>query len=196
MTIVIMRTLIACLFCFTSSIFITLLNMPIYLLSIYLFHINILSVSQLLTTYGELLQFLLLPKHTFHLSYFDISKEAIQHFYDVKVLIQVNCIVMVISGLLTILSKKYIVRQVYPIVKLTLRTVFVIFFVIILAMIINFEGVFILFHQIFFSHSYWQFDITKDAIILALPQQFFMLCFIEVITLCSLLMTTIKNREE
>ncbi len=63
-----------------------------------------------------------------------------------------------------------------------------------------FNTLFIKFHELFFNNDAWIFDPKKDPIILALPEEFFMVCFIVVfsILLLGLLGTNllIKNLKE
>lgn len=45
-------------------------------------------------------------------------------------------------------------------------------------MALGFDSFFITFHQIFFNNDDWLFDPATDPVILALPEEFFMHCFI------------------
>lgn len=191
---VMLLTIMIFLFCLSLSILLTLINVPAYILSIYLFDITVLPLSQLVSTYLELLKFLLLPHQTFTLRYFDISSNAVQHFYDVKAWLTINNIILVMSGLVSYFSKKYIRRRDIQLVNYTLKTIFAVLMIVIVMIIINFNQVFIVFHEILFKGSYWQFDPIKDAIILALPEGYFMLCFIQVIIFCSMMMLIIYKK--
>ena len=46
-----------------------------------------------------------------------------------------------------------------------------------------FNTLFIKFHELFFNNDAWIFDPKKDPIILALPEEFFMVCFIVVFSI-------------
>lgn len=177
-------TIITFLFCLSCSILLTLINIPVYILSIYLFDITVLSTSELIVTYLELLKFLLLPAQTFHLSYFDISKSAVQHFYDVKVWLTINNVIMIVTGSICYLTRQYIQRQNLIVIKNTLKIIVMLLLLLGVMIVVNFNRVFIIFHEILFRGSYWQFDVVADRIILALPEQFFMLCFLQVIIYC------------
>ena len=56
---------------------------------------------------------------------------------------------------------------------------------------VNFNYLFKIFHEIIFTNDYWIFDTVKDSIILALPEEFFLLCAIIIIVL-SIIITCIE----
>jgi integral membrane protein (TIGR01906 family) len=49
---------------------------------------------------------------------------------------------------------------------------------VVLALLINFDVLFVLFHQVFFNNDAWLFNPATDPIILALPAEFFMHSFL------------------
>lgn len=63
------------------------------------------------------------------------------------------------------LQKPFFIASLVPPVLLTLLAV-------------NFDRMFVLFHQIFFNNDDWLFNPATDPIILALPQEFFMFTFL------------------
>jgi len=45
-------------------------------------------------------------------------------------------------------------------------------------MAINFDGFFVVFHEVLFRNSDWLFDPSKDPVINVLPEEFFTQCFV------------------
>ncbi len=62
-----------------------------------------------------------------------------------------------------------------------------------------FDKAFVLFHQVFFDNDDWMFDYRTDPIISFLPETFFFLCFLLIVTISVSTLTTIHhlfNKEE
>ena len=55
----------------------------------------------------------------------------------------------------------------------------------------NFDRLFVAFHGVFFNNDAWIFDARTDPIILALPQDFFMHCFVLVFVLLELVLVLV-----
>lgn len=138
-----------------------------------------LPYSQLITTYDEIIRFLLNPQEVdFALSYFSSSAQGIQHFADVKFLI----FMLIVSGLISFALMFYFLQQ--SVKKRLKRKMSPYFYFamalpmfLLIAMIFSFDRVFILFHQVVFTNDYWLFNPASDPVIQILPQEFFFVLF-------------------
>ncbi len=107
------------------------------------------------------------------------SVSGISHFAEVKVLFNVfygiglvSLIIVCIGFASRIKEREIKFLKVCSIVSIVIPAVLVI------ASIINFNGLFILFHKIAFRNDDWIFDPKQDPVIEILPEKFFMLCLI------------------
>ena len=111
---------------------------------------------------------------------FPSSENGLFHFYEVKKLFQLDYIVLLISGIITfffIQSKRKgkVWEMIMPLKMMAVLPIIGLFFI-----SINFNKLFVTFHEVFFNNDAWIFDARTDPIILALPEEFFMHCFIAV----------------
>lgn len=170
----------------------TLISVPVYYLYSQLLDLGAsvgLTHQQLQESYQTIVQYLFHPfSEILSIPYFSSSAQGIQHFQDVKLLIQLNAVVSVIACILMPWligqlkqSRDYFFVQTgfYFLYGMPLLLLFMIF--------INFERLFILFHEIVFTNDYWLFDPIYDPIITVLPESLFMLLFILVILIYELL---------
>ncbi len=174
------------------SLFLTLISLtitatinftPIYRFSIQrydLVNLSGLSQEKLLENYRLLLQFLNYPWQTeLLLPDFPMSPAGLGHFYDVKQLFLLNYTVLFLTLIPTgyflyhLWEKQQLWRLVRPFQWGILVPVIFLFL-----MLIGFNTFFVTFHQIFFSNDDWLFNPVTDPIIMVLPEQFFMLCFV------------------
>lgn len=105
------------------------------------------------------------------------SVSGLSHFAEVKVIFNIVYITGFASMILTIIWFSYKRRsrernylKVCGIVSLVIPVLLV------LACIIDFDGLFIMFHKIVFSNDDWIFDPKTDPIINLLPETYFMEC--------------------
>lgn len=107
------------------------------------------------------------------------SVSGLSHFAEVKVIFNIIYITGLISMVITVVwiikkrrnrEKKYL--KVCGIVALVIPAV------ILAVCLIDFDGLFILFHKVVFSNDDWIFDPVKDPIINLLPETYFMECAI------------------
>lgn len=174
------------------SLFLTLISLtiaitinftPIFRFSIQrydLINLSGLSQEKLLENYRLLLQFLNYPWQTkLLLPDFPMSAAGLGHFYDVKQLFLLNytvlCLTLIPTGyfLYHLWEKQQLWRLVRPFQWGILVPVIFLFL-----MLIGFNTFFVTFHQLFFSNDDWLFNPVTDPIIMVLPEQFFMLCFL------------------
>ena len=130
--------------------------------------------------YYQMLGYLELPWITdLNMSDFPTSFTGMVHFHDVKQLFLVNNVVLLVSiypaGWYFRRLKRYgerwrLIRpmQVATVIPVVLAAV----------MAVDFNDFFIDFHKILFRNNDWLFDPNLDPIITALPDTFFLHCFI------------------
>lgn len=161
------------IFILTSAILIVLaLSFGVYYLTINLGLSDVnLSVNNtgLMKEYFNMMNYLINPfEKKLEFIYFTASQNGLSHFFEVKRLFLINNLVF----LIVVIAKK--------ILKVKLR-----FFytdaisigmvpVLIFGLgILDFNQLFIWFHQLLFRNNNWLFNPTTDPIILALPESFF-----------------------
>lgn len=149
-----------------------------------------LTQEQLLVNIDQMMNFLIFP-HQQTLSFPDFASSAagIQHFVEVKHLMQANFIGSIVS--LIFLAWNYATTQQlgqkkiqYQLSKLAVYFPLLLLFI----MFIAFDQVFLLFHQLFFRNDLWLFDPLLDPIITVLPENLFLVYFVSVILLYELLL--------
>ena len=152
--------------------------------------------NKLYAEYGSIIDFINNPKTT-DLSFesFTLSNNALYHFVEVrKIFIGIYIFLIFSISLLVIyllINKKRIKKAIGNIPVISLLITIVTNFVIIGSSMVNFNYLFKIFHEIIFTNDYWIFDTVKDSIILALPEEFFLLCAIIIIVL-SIIITCIE----
>ena len=148
----------------------------------YYYHINYLNLEQYGYTYKEIkesyddvMDYLTINKEfkTGNLKY---SKEGKSHFHDCKILFTINFIILSISSFILLLKKKYIKEhKIFFYSSLLIITLF--FIKLITSLIIGFDKIFDIFHNIFFyGKDNWLLDPNNDEIIYLLPKEYFRNC--------------------
>lgn len=133
-----------------------------------------LSYGTVYKNYVEMMNYLINPfQGQFHLSNFISSSAGRLHFEDCKKLFMLNFGVWIVSGLLVIKFHK--IRAHFNKVFLWIGIVGII---LALLMLIDFDGFFVIFHEVLFRNSDWLFDPGRDPIINVLPEEFFTQCFV------------------
>ncbi len=181
------------LFILTFSI-----SIPIYCRFLYYIQIKTLNLESLTgwsydvikTAYDDVLDFCTLPWVTeFKAGQLKFSESGAAHFYDCKLLFNLNAGVLLAS--LEILITLPVMQKLKLIKLLPLKghgpqfyaAVTAIALPVILGVIIavDFQSAFNVFHSLFFpGKDNWIFNPVTDEIILVMPQQFFMNCVIEI----------------
>ena len=169
--------------------------LPIYLRFFYYLQIEPLNLpastgydyQTIKTAYDEVLNFLTLPNAPFGTGVFKYTESGMAHFYDCKVLFDLNLTVLLISATLTasllILNKRKIISLCRPFGMcasfISAVSIFAFFGVLIILVSLDFNSAFTTFHHIFFpGKDNWLFDPRYDQILRILPQDFFMNCAI------------------
>ncbi|WP_208559345.1 TIGR01906 family membrane protein [Marinilactibacillus kalidii] len=171
------------LFMITAAIGITIWFVPLYQFTIRSQNIPEmldLSYERLMANYYVLLRYLHFPWiNELNFPDFPSSNDGLLHFYEVKRLFYVNYSVLVVSGVITFFYLRFL-KQANRL-WLLIKPFFIASLmppVLLMFLAIGFDQMFVLFHQVFFNNDAWLFNPATDPIINALPQDFFMYCFI------------------
>lgn len=169
--------------------------LPIYCRFFYYAQINALNLPEatgydyatIKAAYDEVLNFLTLPNREFGTGVFKYTESGKAHFYDCKVLFNLNLIVLIVSSVvgvtLFVLDKLKIITLSKPfnmnVSFISALSIFIFFALLAIVVAINFDVAFTVFHHIFFpGKNNWLFDPRYDQILRILPQDFFMNCAI------------------
>lgn len=169
--------------------------LPIYCRFFYYAQINALNLPEatgydyatIKAAYDEVLNFLTLPGREFGTGVFKYTESGKAHFYDCKVLFNLNLIVLIVSSVvgvtLFVLDKLKIITLSKPfnmnVSFISALSIFIFFALLAIVVAINFDVAFTVFHHIFFpGKNNWLFDPRYDQILRILPQDFFMNCAI------------------
>lgn len=139
-----------------------------------------LSEAQLMKNYHQLISYLSFPWITkLKMTNFTSSAAGLQHFSDVKKLFMLNDVVLLVSGILVFFFVRELVRTktLWRVIRQMQVSLLVPVFVAVM-MSISFDQFFIGFHEVLFRNDDWMFDPQKDPIITALPETFFLECFV------------------
>lgn len=171
------------LFWLSTAIWVVVLSPWLYHLAIDWFFIESLThleKGRLMENYWVLLHYLINPfQHVLTFPDFISSSQGLFHFYEVKRLLQWSFVLWMGSGMTCIWAWKYTKKNsiLYQLIfPLRMTLVFPIF--VGSMSFFNFEKLFIGFHKVLFNNNAWIFDPRTDPIILALPQEFFLSCFV------------------
>lgn len=145
------------------------------------------DIETIKAAYNQVLDFLTLPNREFGTGVFKYTESGKAHFYDCKVLFNLNLIVLIVSSVvgvtLFVLDKLKIITLSKPfkmnVSFISALSIFIFFALLAIVVAINFDVAFTVFHHIFFpGKNNWLFDPRYDQILRILPQDFFMNCAI------------------
>lgn len=167
----------------TLAIALTIWAVPLYQFT--LNHLDIpqrvgMTFEQIMENYYVLLEYLHLPwVDTLALPDFPVSASGAFHFYEVKLLFYLNYGLLFISLIGAILYLRHLkrTRGFWKLVRPFQVAIFVPF-VLLFILALDFDWMFVMFHEILFNNDAWIFNAATDPIILVLPQEFFMYCFV------------------
>lgn len=171
------------LFILSLSIAVTINFTPLYSFDIdYLEITETLKMpkEQISTNYRILLNYLNMPWIAeLNMPDFPSSARGLFHFVEVKKLFALDYLILLFSGVGTFGFVRYLNRrqQSWQLL-LYFRRGILLPMGVVLALLINFDVLFVLFHQVFFNNDAWLFNPSTDPIILALPEAFLMHSFI------------------
>lgn len=167
----------------TVVITVTINAYPLYVWDVgYLEILDWVDVSKetLLLNYRELMKYLNNPFiTTLIFPDFPVSDSGAFHFYEVKKLFMLNYGVLLVTIVPTIVYVKQLIKQrrLWQLVR-PFQVAAVIPLIFGFLMAIGFNTFFTAFHEVFFNNDDWLFDPVTDPIINALPETYFMHCFI------------------
>lgn len=170
-------------FILTMAITLTIWAVPLYRFSLQ--HLNIpeqvgMTFDQIMENYSILMEYLHFPwVDTLSLPDFPVSASGAFHFHEVKILFYANYSLLLISfiGSFFYIRKLKRINALWRLIQPFKIAIFIpIVLLIILAM--DFDWMFVMFHELLFNNEAWLFNAATDPIILVLPQEFFMYCFI------------------
>ena len=143
------------------------------------------SEEEILANYEELMDYNLSPFHKeLKFPTFSMSEEARIHFEEVKVIFQGFRYLMAVSGILfVIILIRMAKKKDWLFLKYTGICSIVIPSLLGVLIALNWEKVFLTFHELVFQNDYWQFDPATDPVILILPDTYFMHCAMMIIGL-------------
>lgn len=96
------------------------------------------------------------------------------HFEEVRNIFQILNKIFKISLVLSIIGLVInILNKNIEFLKTTSKALIVIPLILMLPIVVNFEGSFVLFHKIMFNNDYWIFDPNLDPVINILPEEIF-----------------------
>lgn len=139
-----------------------------------------LSKEQILENYRILLTYLNIPWFlALDMLDFPSSASGLFHFFEVKKLFMLDYLILIFSGMGTLWFVRHLNRRRESWRLLPyFRQGTLIPLAILLALLVSFDTLFVLFHKVFFNNDAWLFNATTDPIILALPAEFFMHSFL------------------
>lgn len=139
-----------------------------------------LSKEQILENYRILLTYLNIPWFlALDMPDFPSSASGLFHFFEVKKLFMLDYLNLIFSGMGTLWFVRHLNRRRESWRLLPyFRQGTLIPLAILLALLVSFDTLFVLFHKVFFNNDAWLFNATTDPIILALPAEFFMHSFL------------------
>ncbi|WP_290459132.1 TIGR01906 family membrane protein [Romboutsia ilealis] len=113
-------------------------------------------------------------KKEFELPSIKYSENGKFHFEEVRDIFQILNKIFNISLLLSVIGLVInILNKNIEFLKITSRALILIPLILILPIVVNFDGSFVLFHKIMFNNDYWIFDPNLDPVINILPEEFF-----------------------
>lgn len=175
-------------FILTFAISLTIWAVPLYQFS--LNHLNVpervgMTYDQIMENYYVLMEYLHLPwVDTLLMPDFPVSASGAFHFYEVKLLFYLNFGLLGLSLVSTFFYWRKLKKEVgfWKLIDPFKVAIFVPF-VLLLILALDFDWMFVMFHEIVFNNDAWIFNAATDPIITVLPQEFFMYCFVLAFTL-------------
>lgn len=180
------------IFILTLAISLVIILTPLYSLTAQVLDLSKklgMSHEVLMENYYILIQYLNFPwSEQLNMPDFPSSASGLFHFYEVKRLFMINYILLFVSALGSYI---YIAdirkRQSYFPLNYFFKWGSIVPFILVILLVVNFDWLFLTFHQLLFNNDAWIFDSATDPIILALPQEFFMVSFAFVFILIELI---------
>lgn len=170
-------------FVLTMTIAITIWSVPLFEFSLKYLDVPSrvdLSFEKIMDNYYILLKYLHLPwMDSLSLPDFPVSNSGAFHFYEVKRLFYLNYGLLIFSIIGSFFYFNHL-KQVAGFWRLrqAFKTAVFVPFIALLIIAIDFDWLFVKFHEVAFDNDAWLFNPTTDPIITVLTQEFFMYSFI------------------
>ena len=168
---------------FSVLIIITIVKFTVGFKQLYYFDINYLNIpilsglskEEIKENYDYMIDYNLgKDKKEFELPTIKSSKQGKIHFEEVRDIFQsmnkmfnILLLLSIIGVVINILDKNI------EVLKTTSKTLILLPMMLMLPIVINFSGSFVLFHKIMFDNDYWIFDPSLDPVINILTEEFF-----------------------
>ena len=168
---------------FSVLIIITIVKFTVGFKQLYYFDINYLNIpilsglskEEIKENYDYMIDYNLgKDNREFELPTIKSSKQGKIHFEEVRDIFQsmnkmfnILLLLSMIGVVINILDKNI------EVLKTTSKTLILLPMMLMLPIVINFSGSFVLFHKIMFDNDYWIFDPSLDPVINILPEEFF-----------------------
>ena len=197
---------------FSVLIIITIVKFTVGFKQLYYFDIDYLNIpmlsgiskEEIKENYAYMIDYNLSKDNKeFELPTLKSSKQGKIHFEEVRDIFQnmnkifnISLVLSIIGVIINILNKNI------EILKTTSKTLILLPMILMLPVVINFKGSFVLFHKIMFNNDYWIFDPNLDPVINILPEKFFfhagimILILIIVASLANYLIYKLLKREQ
>lgn len=167
----------------TIAIGLTIWAIPLFKFSLH--HLDItgkvgLSVETIMENYHILLRYLHFPWiDQLVLPNFPVSASGAFHFYEVKILFYLNYALLILSTIGSVFYLKKL-KEINGLWRLrsVFKTAIFVPFILLFILAIDFDWLFIKFHELAFNNDDWLFNPSTDPIINVLSQEFFMYSFI------------------
>lgn len=167
----------------TIAIGLTIWAIPLFKFSLH--HLDItgkvgLSVEIIMGNYHILLRYLHFPWiDQLVLPNFPVSTSGAFHFYEVKILFYLNYALLILSTIGSVFYLKKL-KEINGLWRLrsVFKTAIFVPFILLFILAIDFDWLFIKFHELAFNNDDWLFNPSTDPIINVLSQEFFMYSFI------------------
>lgn len=121
------------------------------------------------------------------LSDFAMSENGMVHFADVRVIFQGLYIIVILFvialGIFLVIKHHDKDKAVLSMFNKGVNLALIVFGLLIVSITVNFSATFTMFHKIFFRNDYWIFDYRTDPVILALPEELFLILSVMIISI-------------
>lgn len=134
-----------------------------------------LTRQALIENYQQITTYLQLPWiQELHMPHFYMSETGRIHFHEVKLIIQTLYLILIITTITWAIATTKKVK-ILPIFNNSANLLFIISGILMLLMAIDFSQTFVWFHRLLFNNQYWIFNPITDPVILALPEELFLI---------------------
>jgi len=142
-----------------------------------------LSAGSLMENYRQIVAYLQLPwVQELRMPDFYMSETGRIHFEEVKVIFQALYLILILFIVTWVIGVKKEV-EVLSIFNKGANLIFTFFGLIGMGIMVDFSQAFVWFHRLIFNNDYWIFNAVTDPVILALPEELFMILGVMVIVI-------------